>query len=77
MVAVGDSVAAEVESYAVHVCGDPHPFIYNNHYHFKITLKDGKFIGVKEYMDTLHLSKVDDLIQTEACKNKMNIQTGL
>ncbi len=70
MISDGDSVAAEVESYAVHTCGDPEPFVYNNKYHFKITLKNGLFVEVKEYMDTYHLSKLYDLIQSESCKSK-------
>lgn len=70
IISEGDSVAVEVESYAVHICGVPEPFVYNNKYHFKITLKDGLFIDVKEYMDTYHLSKLYDLIQSDACKAK-------
>ncbi len=51
MTAEGDRVAAEVESLGTHTNGK----IYNNKYHFLILLKDGKFVQVKEYMDTLHL----------------------
>lgn len=71
MVSDGDSVAAEVESYAIHTCGDPEPFVYNNKYHFKIILRGGLFVEVKEYMDTYHLSKLYDVIQSDTCKYKL------
>lgn len=51
MVAEGDEVAAEVESYGEHVKGRT----YSNKYHFLITIDDGKMTNVKEYTDTLHL----------------------
>ena len=51
LIAEGDKVAAEVESAGTHVSGKT----YANKYHFLITIKDGKFVAVKEYMDTLHL----------------------
>ncbi len=54
MIAEGDMVAAEVASNGTHVNGKK----YNNRYHFLIRLKDGKFVDVKEYMDTLHLFKL-------------------
>lgn len=69
MISDGDSMAVEVESYAVHTCGDPEPFVYNNNYHFKIILKDGLFVDVKEYMDTYHLSKLYDVIQSATCRS--------
>lgn len=59
LVAEGDSVAAEVESLGTHRNGKT----YNNKYHFLFRLKDGKFVEVKEYMDTLHLH---DLITPKA-----------
>lgn len=65
MIADGDQVAAEVESNAVHVCEGFH---YNNHYHFKITLKNGQFVDVKEYNDTMHLFELYQLTQTEKCQ---------
>lgn len=65
MISDNDSVAAEVESYAVHTLGNPEPFVYNNRYHFKITIKDGLFVDVKEYMDTYHLSKLYEVIQSK------------
>ena len=54
MVAEGDKVAVEAESYAKTVTGG----VYNNHYHFLITVRDGQIAGVKEYMDTLHAKQV-------------------
>ena len=51
MIAEGDRVAVEVESHGEHANGR----IYANHYHFLITLEDGRIAEVKEYMDTLHL----------------------
>ena len=46
-----DRVAVEVESLGVHVNGKT----YNNRYHFLFTIRDGKIVEAKEYMDTLHL----------------------
>lgn len=57
MVAEGDFVAAEVESLGQHANGKT----YANRYHFLIQVRDGQFVQVKEYMDTLHLH---DLIKT-------------
>lgn len=65
MIAEGDHVAAEVESNATHICDEFH---YNNHYHFKITVKNGQFIDVKEYNDTKHLLDLYDLTQSESCQ---------
>ena len=59
LVAEGDRVAAEVESLGQHANGKT----YNNKYHFLIRLKNGQFVEVKEYMDTLHLH---DLISTQS-----------
>lgn len=53
MISEGDQVSAEAESFAE--VGDKK---YNNHYHFLITLHNGKLIGVKEYMDTMHANDV-------------------
>ena len=68
IVAEGKHVSVEVESNGVHKCGNPEPFGYNNKYHFKITLEDGKFINVKEYNDTKHLNDLYNLIQSEGCQ---------
>jgi len=51
MIAEGNKVAVEVESYGEHVNGRK----YINKYHFLITIEGGKMIEVREYMDTLHL----------------------
>ncbi|WP_170386461.1 nuclear transport factor 2 family protein [Ruegeria atlantica] len=55
----GDRVAMEMESYGTKVNGT----VYNNFYHFLVTLKDGKITAIREYMDTLHLKQVliDDI----------------
>ena len=54
MVAEGDKVAVEAESYGRHVSGA----IYNNHYHFLFTLRGGKILEFKEYLDTQLLNDV-------------------
>ena len=51
MIGEGNKVAAEVESQGVHINGRD----YHNKYHFLFELENGKIVGVKEYMDTLHL----------------------
>jgi uncharacterized protein len=50
MIAEGDTVAAEAESFASLVDGR----VYNNRYHFLITLRAGRILSVREYMDTAH-----------------------
>jgi uncharacterized protein len=50
MIAEGNKVAVEAESYAELVDGR----VYNNFYHFAIEVRDGKIARVKEYMDTDH-----------------------
>eukprot|EP01094_Clydonella_sp_ATCC50884_P006572 TRINITY_DN15794_c0_g1_i1.p2 TRINITY_DN15794_c0_g1~~TRINITY_DN15794_c0_g1_i1.p2 ORF type:complete len:145 (+),score=53.60 TRINITY_DN15794_c0_g1_i1:36-437(+) len=52
MMADGDWVAAEVESFGTHANGRE----YRNKYHFKVRMCDGKMREVKEYMDTQHLA---------------------
>lgn len=54
LTAEDDRVAVEAESYGETVSGK----IYNNEYHFLITVRDGKIQEVKEYMDTLHVKEV-------------------
>lgn len=54
MVAEGNRVAVEAESYAEMLNGA----VYNNLYHFLFTLRDGRITSVKEYMDTLHAKQV-------------------
>lgn len=48
MTAEEDRVAVEAESYGRHASGR----IYNNQYHFLFTLRAGKVLSLKEYMDT-------------------------
>jgi hypothetical protein len=48
--AEGDRVAVETESYSELKNGR----VYNNFYHFVFTVRDGKIMSVKEYLDTEH-----------------------
>jgi ketosteroid isomerase-like protein len=50
-IAEGDQVAVEVESYGELRNGRT----YNNQYHMKMTIRDGKISAVKEYLDTQHV----------------------
>lgn len=52
--AEGERVAVETESFASLNNGRK----YNNHYHFLFTVRDGKIMGVKEYLDTMHTQAV-------------------
>lgn len=54
MIAEGDRVAAEVESYGEAGNGR----LYNNEYHFLFNLRDGKIVEAKEYLDTMHTADV-------------------
>lgn len=54
MVAEGDKVAVEAESYGEFQNGR----IYNNEYHFLIEIRDGKISSVREYLDTMHTAEV-------------------
>lgn len=54
MVAEGDKVAVEAESYGILGNGRT----YNNEYHFLLTVRDGKIAAVKEYLDTMHTADV-------------------
>lgn len=49
-----DRVAVVGHSEAVHVSGKP----YNNNYHFLLTIRDGKIVESREYLDTLLLTNV-------------------
>lgn len=54
MIAEGDKVAVEAESY-----GElPDGRVYNNEYHFLIQVQDGKVRAVKEYLDTMHTAEI-------------------
>jgi len=54
MIAEGDSVAVEVESYAELTNGR----VYNQEYHMLIVIRDGKISAVREYLDTQHVLAV-------------------
>jgi uncharacterized protein len=54
VVAEGDRVAVEAESYGELVNGK----VYNNQYHFLVELQGGKIQAVREYCDTLHAKDV-------------------
>lgn len=49
-----DRVAIEAESKATLVNGR----LYHNRYHFLFVIRDGQFVLVKEYLDTLHSKEV-------------------
>lgn len=51
LVAEGDKVAMEAESYGELRNGR----VYNQEYHFLLTIRDGKISAVKEYLDTQHV----------------------
>ncbi len=48
MTAEGDRVAVQAESLGAHVSGKT----YHNKYHFLITVREGKILESREYMDT-------------------------
>ena len=52
--AEGERVALEMESYAVKTSGT----VYNNLYHFLLTVSEGKITAIREYLDTLHVKQV-------------------
>ena len=54
VIAEGDKVALEVESYGELKNGR----IYNQQYHALMTIRDGKISAVREYMDTQHVFAV-------------------
>lgn len=54
LLAEGDSVAVEAESYGELANGK----VYNNEYHFLIELADGKISAVREYLDTMHAKEI-------------------
>jgi uncharacterized protein len=51
MIAEGDEVALEAESYVELKNGR----VYNNRYHLRIKLRDGKLASIREYLDTQHV----------------------
>ncbi|MET0660630.1 MAG: nuclear transport factor 2 family protein [Steroidobacteraceae bacterium] len=54
MVAEGDNVAVEAESFAPLKAGGE----YRNTYHFLYTVRNRKIVRTREYLDTLHLSQI-------------------
>jgi uncharacterized protein len=54
MIADGDQVALEAESYGELKNGR----VYNNRYHLRITLRDGKMASIREYLDTMHVHQI-------------------
>ena len=54
LVAEGDKVAVETESYAETTTGRT----YKNQYHFLFEVRDGKIQAVREYLDTMHTKEV-------------------
>lgn len=54
MTAEDDRVAVEAEGYGRHVSGR----IYNNHYVFLLTFRDGKLVYLKEFFDSVHAKEV-------------------
>jgi hypothetical protein len=51
MVAEGDRVAVEAESYGELANGR----VYDQRYHFLMTIRDGRIAEVREYLDTQHV----------------------
>jgi ketosteroid isomerase-like protein len=51
LVAEGEKVAMEVESYGELRNGR----VYNQQYHFLLTMREGKINAIKEYLDTQHV----------------------
>jgi uncharacterized protein len=51
LIAEGDQVALEAESYGTLKNGR----VYNNRYHLRLTIRDGKIAAVREYLDTQHV----------------------
>lgn len=54
MIAEGDDVALEAESYGELANGR----IYNNLYHIRFQIRDGKIAEAREYLDTQHVHAV-------------------
>ena len=54
MTAENERIAVEVSGDAIHASGQP----YKNQYHFLLTIKNGKILELKEYMDTQLAAKI-------------------
>ena len=50
--AEGERVSVEAKSYAEFKNGR----VYQNEYHFMMVIRDGKFVSVREYLDTEHVT---------------------
>lgn len=59
MTAEEDRVAVKARSYAEF----PKGFVYQNQYHFLVTVRDGKIASVEEFLDTMH---TNELLKAEA-----------
>jgi uncharacterized protein len=54
MIAEGDEVALEAESYGELKNGR----VYNQQYHIRLQIRDGKIVDAREYLDTQHVLEV-------------------
>ena len=54
MIAEGDRIAVEAESYGETIDGN----VYNNEYHWLFEVRDGKIRAAREYMCTAHAVEV-------------------
>lgn len=52
LTAEADRVSVEAESYAEFTNGRT----YRNSYHFMMVIRDGKFLAIREYLDTEHVT---------------------
>lgn len=50
--AEGDRVSVEAKSYGKFKNGK----VYQNEYHFMMVIRDGKFVSIREYLDTEHVT---------------------
>ena len=50
-----DRVSVETETYGTIAANGK---IYNNTYHYMFTIRDGKIVNIREYMDTQHINDV-------------------
>ena len=55
MTAEEDRVSVETETYGVITASGK---VYNNTYHYLFTIRDGKIVNIREYMDTQHINDV-------------------
>ncbi len=62
MIAEGDKVAVEAESYGVTTDGN----VYNNEYHWLFEVRDGKIQAAREYLCTAHAVEVFGALMADA-----------